>query len=96
MFVRMSTFQGSADSLGRMSTDAEAVTADQLPGEKGILVIGDRQSGKAIALTFWQDEEAMRDSEEAANKLRSEIAEGSASDIVSVERFEVLVDRRDG
>jgi len=94
MFARMSTFQGSPDDLDRISKETEAAVPVQLPGEKGILVIGDRQSGKGIAITFWEDEEAMRQSEEAANKLRSEIAEGARAQIVGVDRFEVLLDQR--
>ena len=94
MFARMSTFQGSADDFDRMAKEAEAAIPVQLPGEKGILVIGDRQSGKSIAITFWEDEQAMRESEEAANKVRSEIAEGAGAEIVGVERFEVLIDQR--
>ncbi|MBA3363498.1 MAG: hypothetical protein ACR2L4_07545 [Actinomycetota bacterium] len=90
----MTTLQASADGIDRLAEEAEAAIPVRLPGEKGILVIGDRQSGKGIAITFWEDEQAMRESEEAANKLRSEIAEGSGSEIVGVERFEVLVDQR--
>ena len=90
----MSTFKGSADDLDRMSKEAEAAIPVQLPGEKGILVLGDRQSGKSIAITFWENEQAMRKSEKAANKLRSDIAEGAGSQIVGVERFEVLIDQR--
>lgn len=94
MYARMSTLQASADDLDRITKEAEAAIPVRLPGEKGILVLGDRQSGKSIAITFWEDEQAMRESEEAANKLRSEIAEGSGSEIVGVERFEVLLDER--
>ncbi len=94
MYARMTTLQASADGIDRLAEEAEAAIPVRLPGEKGILVIGDRQSGKGIAITFWEDEQAMRESEEAANKLRSEIAEGSGSEIVGVERFEVLVDQR--
>jgi len=36
----------------------------------------------------------MRESEEAANKLRSEASEAGGEEIVSVERFEVLIDER--
>jgi hypothetical protein len=94
LYARMSTLQASADDLDRITKEAEAAIPVRLPGEKGILVLGDRQSGKSIAITFWEDEQAMRESEEAANELRSEIAEGSGSEIVGVERFEVLLDER--
>ena len=66
--------------------------ARRLAGYQGILVLGDRGSGKSIAITLWESEQAMRESEEAANKLRSEASEAGGEEIVSVERFEVLLD----
>jgi hypothetical protein len=64
-----------------------------MTGYQGILFLGDRWSGKSIAVTLWESEAAMRESEEAANKLRAETSEGG-EEILSVERFEVLVDER--
>ncbi len=69
--------------------------ARQLTGYQGILILGDRGSGKSVAVTLWESERAMRESEEAANKLRSEASEAGSEEIVSVERFEVLIDERD-
>jgi hypothetical protein len=96
LFARVSTFRGSPQEIDGMSKAAEAAIPVQLPGEKGVLVLGDRDSGKSVAITFWEDEQAMRGSEEAANKLRTEIAEGGGAEIVGVERFEVLIDERPG
>ena len=51
----------------------------------------DRTTGKSVAITLWQDEQAMRESEEAANRLRAESAEAAGGSIVSVERYEVAL-----
>jgi len=96
LFARVSTFQGPVDGLDVMTRQArESVipAARQMTGYQGILFLGDRWSGKSIAVTLWESEAAMRESEEAANKLRAQTSEGG-EDILSVERFEVLVDER--
>jgi hypothetical protein len=52
----------------------------------------DRSSGKAIAATLWNDEESMRQSEEAANEHRRRVSdEMQTTQSPSVERFEVAV-----
>lgn len=93
----MSTFQGPLDGIDLMVKQAQESVipaARQLAGYQGILVLGDRGSGKSIAITLWESEQAMRESEEAANKLRSEASEAGGEEIVGVERFEVLLEER--
>jgi len=63
--------------------------AKQIDGFKGMIALGDRHSGKTLGITFWESEEAMRASEEAANRLREESAEAGRETIASVERYEV-------
>jgi hypothetical protein len=60
-----------------------------MEGFKGMIALGDRHSGKTLGITFWETEEAMRTSEEAAKRLREESAEAGGDTIVSVERYEV-------
>jgi hypothetical protein len=45
-----------------------------------------------VAITLWESEDALRESEEAANKLRSDTSSAGGAEIVSVERFEVVAD----
>jgi hypothetical protein len=40
-------------------------------------------------VTFWESEEALRASEEAADKLREDSAEAMSDTIAGVERYEV-------
>jgi serine phosphatase RsbU (regulator of sigma subunit) len=49
----------------------------------------DRKSGKAVAITLWESEQAMRRTEEAVKPIRQEMADGLAADIVDVGHYEV-------
>ena len=60
-------------------------------GHGGILLI-DRESGNALAITLWEDEAAMGASEERANELRRTASEEmGAAGQPSVARYEVAV-----
>jgi serine phosphatase RsbU (regulator of sigma subunit) len=61
----------------------------KMDGYEGAYFFMDRQSGKAISITLWASEEAMKRSEEAARTLRKEVAEGLSGNIVDVEHYEV-------
>lgn len=52
--------------------------------------LADRGSGKVLAVTLWENEEALRASAEAANRLRSDSAEAAGESVVAVEEYEVL------
>jgi len=65
--------------------------AKQMDGFKGMIALGDHHSGKTLGITFWESEEAMRASEEAAKRLREESAEGVGDTIEAVERYEVAL-----
>jgi hypothetical protein len=59
---------------------------------RGAILLVDRQSGEAIAITLWEDEEALRASEERAIALRAEAAdEMGATQQPTVGRYEVAV-----
>jgi heme-degrading monooxygenase HmoA len=92
VFARMSILEGSPDQIDESLRQAREVVlpgAKQIDGFKGMIALSDRQSGKNIGITFWESEEAMRASEEAASRLRQESAEASGDAIAGVERYEV-------
>ncbi len=60
-----------------------------MDGFKGVVGLLDRQSGKSLSITLWESEEALRQSEEEANRVRREAAEASRETIEDVERYEV-------
>lgn len=95
MFARVSTLQGPPDQIdeGIRSVQEQVIpAARQMSGFKGMLALADRSKGKMVGITLWDSEDALRQSEEAANQLRSGAAGAGGGEIVSVERFEVVVD----
>jgi heme-degrading monooxygenase HmoA len=97
MHARVSTFTGDPSGIDQITAQARDVVlpaARGLAGFKGMLAMGDRATGKVVAITFWESEQAMADSEEAANRLRADAAQAGGEEIVGVERFEVVIDER--
>lgn len=92
MHARVSILEGSPDKVDEgfhHVRERVVPQAKQIDGFKGMIALADRQSGKLLGITFWESEEALRASEEEANRLRSETAEASGETIAGVERYEV-------
>jgi heme-degrading monooxygenase HmoA len=74
----VSIFEGSPDELDdglRQAREQVLPSARQLDGFKGLIALGERHSGKMVGITFWESEEVMAASEEAANRMREETSE---------------------
>ena len=94
MFARVSTFQGPPDQTLegiRVAREQILPAARLQDGFLGIYVLYDREGGKSLAVTLWESVEAMRASEEAALRARTESAEVSGDVILGVERYEVAL-----
>ena len=96
MHARVSTYQGppnltqqQVEEGSRYARENILPQARQMDGVKGVIALLDRQSGKALSVTLWESEQAMRASEEAANRLRQESAEAARETVENVERYEV-------
>ena len=94
MFARISTFRGPPDQTAegiRVAREQILPAARLQDGFVGICLLFDRESGTSLAITFWETEEDMRASEEAALRARTESAGVSGDVIVGVERYEVAL-----
>jgi formylmethanofuran dehydrogenase subunit E len=94
MHARMSTIYGAAEQGGNVihMFREQVLSAVKELGGKGAVLLVDRSSGKAVSITLWEDEDAMRQSEERANELRRQASESAgASEAAKVDRFEVAV-----
>ena len=92
MYARVSVLEGPPEQVDEGVRQAKEVVLPrgrQIEGFKGMIALADRQSGKTLGITFWESEEAMRTSEEEANRLREESAEAGGATIAGVERYEV-------
>ena len=99
MFARVRAYQGDPGQIDEgLNYARENILprVQQVDGFEGVYYLVDRESGKALTITLWESEEALRASEEEANRLRSESAESASAEsasatIESVERYEVVI-----
>ena len=92
MYARISTLEGSPDQIDqglRYVRENVLPQLQQQDGFEGMIALADRQSGRVLGVTFWESEEALRASEEAADRLRADSAEAMSDTIAGVERYEV-------
>jgi heme-degrading monooxygenase HmoA len=97
MHARASFYQLAAggDVDAAVSAFDQAVDGvQQLDGNQGLMLLVDRDSGKAISLTLWDSEENLRSSSEQANTLRERAAGTGGLSIEGVEHYEVARDVR--
>lgn len=92
MHARVTTLSGSPDNADAgIANFRDNVVPYAKSDGKGAILLIDRESGKAIAVTLWEDEEAMRASEESADALRADAARQMGAQQPTVERYEVAV-----
>ena len=95
MFARASTVEGTRDRLEDGIAMLEHAVMDELQhieGFSGIIALADRETGRNLVITLWETEDAMRSSEEQANRLRKGAADAlGASATPQVERYEVVL-----
>jgi heme-degrading monooxygenase HmoA len=97
MHLRTVRFAGSPEDLGRAISAFEQVSAPvrRQPGCAAVALLADRQAGKGVVASYWETEEAMNASEEAAASARAKTAAEHGLQVVDVERYEVtLLERR--
>jgi formylmethanofuran dehydrogenase subunit E len=93
MHARVTSLSGTPSDVDNgIATFRDNVLPFVHDAGKGAILLVDRETGKALAITLWEDEQAMRASEESANALRADAArEMGAADEPAVHRYEVAV-----
>jgi hypothetical protein len=92
--ARVSSLEGSPDQIDEGFSRMREETLPQvrrLEGNAGAIGLADRSRGRATVITLWETDDALRRSEEQANRLRKEAASGGGQSIAGVERYEVAV-----
>lgn len=98
MHARVTKVRGPADSVDvavKVIREQVIPRARELPGYKGIISFANRETGDGWSATFWESEEAMAASDEAADAMRGQaVGDIPGSEVVDVERWEVTIDER--
>lgn len=91
MYARVNLFEGTPEQLEQSLKDTEAISAklDAIPGSLGMYYLIDREGDKALSMTLWESEEALKASEAAAGDIREESSRSEGTRVVSVGRYKV-------
>jgi heme-degrading monooxygenase HmoA len=93
MHARMTRYEGGAPENieANLETKKGVLPTEfgQTEGMKGAVFLADRHGGTVIVISLWEDEEAMRASEDEATRVRQEVTR--PGETASVERYEVAL-----
>jgi heme-degrading monooxygenase HmoA len=92
MWARVSTFQFPPDDLDRAIQQFDAAV-DAFAGQPGLVradVLVNRRTGAGITISVWESHEAMKGSEDEADRLRADIALELVGWIQAVEEYELV------
>ncbi len=92
MWARVSRYQFPAAEIDRVveALNAAMASFSAQPGLERADVLVSRKSGAGITITVWESVEAMKASEEEANRLREDVALELIGWVQSVEEYEVV------
>lgn len=94
MHARVTTLEVAPDRFDdatRFTQEQVLPQLQQMDGFKGFVTLGDRESGRVRGVAFWESEEALHATDEAASRIRGSVTEATGGTIVSVENCEVSV-----
>jgi heme-degrading monooxygenase HmoA len=92
--ARVSTLKGSPDSIDESVAKVQTETLPKvraLKGNVGAIGLADRVTGNVTIITLWESSDALRQSEEQADRLRAQAADSGGQSIAAVDRYEVGV-----
>ena len=92
--ARVSSLEGSPDSIDESVGKVQDETLPkvrELDGSVGVIGLADRASGRVTVITLWDSADALRRSEQQADRLREQAAESGGQSIAGVDRYEVAV-----
>jgi hypothetical protein len=93
MHARMTRYEGAApetiDENLQQKKHVLPTEPGQTEGMRGVVFLTDRKSGSIVVISLWEDDDAMRTSEDEATRVREEVT--GPDERVSVEHYEVAV-----
>jgi hypothetical protein len=93
VFARVNFLQTTSERIADVATAVRDVVHPGIreePGYVGYVVLGDRETGKALGVTLWQSEADRERSNEKARKIRPRVEQATGGTMQSVESYDVL------
>jgi len=93
MFSRVNVLQTEPDRIADVARVVRDVVHPGIRGEAGYvgyIVLGDRETGRALGVTLWESEAARELSDAKARQIRPRVEHETGGTMQSVERYDVL------
>jgi heme-degrading monooxygenase HmoA len=89
---RISFSPDKADEVTSHVQENVVPSYDDSEGFKGFTFLLDRSNGQAIGVSFWENEETMRATEDLGDQARKGTAEAGSGSDEGPQHFEVVID----
>jgi heme-degrading monooxygenase HmoA len=92
MHARIGSWQGTDEELERWAQRSRAEVVPQVvatPGSRGVLLLLDRDEGRALTITLWESQQALRESEERRASIQNATSTASGAR-VETSRYEIV------
>lgn len=94
MFARLTYIEAEARSDLRRVAQPMLPMIESMAGCRGFLCLGDPETGRTLAIAFYEDRDALNDSQDAAHKVTPELLEQTGARLNGIEEYEVLLSSR--
>jgi hypothetical protein len=94
MFARLTYIEAEPRSDIERVAQPMLPMAESMAGCRGLVCLGDRRTGRALAIAFYEDRDALHDSGEASRTLTPELLEHTGARLDRIEEYEVVLTSR--
>ena len=94
MHARVSFYElaGASRDDAVRAFEAARSAVEQMEGNQGAMLLVHADGGKAMTITLWESEDALRATEKQANQAREQAASNAGMTITGVEAYEVALE----
>jgi heme-degrading monooxygenase HmoA len=94
MYASLTTVRGGGPDVSttaRMAAESMLTWLREFDGYRGLLVLGDPETGNARIVSFWDSEEALDRSEKSRREVRESMVSAAGAELDSVVRYELFL-----
>jgi heme-degrading monooxygenase HmoA len=96
VFASLTTVRGGGSDVSAtagMAAESMLAWLREFAGYRGLLVLGDPETGNARIVTFWDSLEAIERSDRSRREVRDSMIAAAGAELESVERYELFLGR---
>ena len=94
MYASLTTVRGGGaevSTTSRMAAESMLTWLREFDGYRGLLMLGDPDTGRARIVTFWDSVEALDRSDRNRREVRESMVSAAGAELESVERYELVL-----